>query len=676
MLGFNYKQNSTDILKLEGMVKFSTILHTLRRDKATKKIVTMSVPKTLACIAFALSLMTSAHAQLYRSMDGTGNNISNPEFGATHQPMRIMTSLDYSNGINSPAGWNRANARAVSNEIFASIHDQVDRHGLSSLVWAFGKFIEHDITYFEHDPDDRMYVKVPNCDKFLDPNCSGAQNLVFTRIKSLEGTGHSLENPRNVANYTTAYIDASPIYGSNEETSNWLRTGVNGKLKVSEGNMLPFNTLDGELNGPTDPDAPAIHQPLPGVNRYFVSGDPRVNENLAILSLHTLFVREHNRICDELIRKSPGYTDEALYQKARSMVAGIIQSIVYNEWLPAIGIDLGEYKGYNQFVDPAISNEFCAAGFKIWNTVMTKEFDLLDDFCEPHQMGQWSFNDLMYNPLQILKTNLSPLLKGMAQQRQLDMDCEVIDEIRNFHYNNQGVEIKTDWITQDIMRGRERGIPDYNSLRNQLGLAPIESFEEITDDPGVQATLRKVYNNDLHNIDAWVGMVAERRYPNAILGETMYYLLSDQFRRLRRGDRFYYENDPLLTYEDTEKIHHTTLADVIKRNTDLQFLQDNIFKYDPHCLEIDIENSHLSGQVFPNPVANEMGLSVYSLEAGPATMNIIGALGKVVHTSRIQLDKGVNLMHTYLQDELPSGFYIVQIVKNNAVGNIKFVKSN
>src|SRR5690606_18081701 len=379
-----------------------------------------------------------------------------------------------------------------------------------------------------------------------------------------------------------------------------------------------------------------------------------------------------------LLKKSPGYTDETLYHKARSMVAGIIQSIVYNEWLPSIGVELGEYKGYNYLIDPGITNEFCAAGFKIWNTLMTDQISLTDDFCEPHQMGHLSFNDLMYNPLHILKTNLSPILKGMANQRQLNMDVDVIEDIRNFNYNKNGLQVKSDLITLDIMRGRERGVPDYNSLRRQLGLAPIESFSELTSDPSVQSTLARVYNNDINNIDAWVGMVAEPSFPNPILGETMTILITEQFTRLRRGDRFYLENDPLLTYQETEEVRRTTLSDIIRRNTKLQFLQDNIFKYDPHCLQFEKTSEHLSGQVFPNPVLSvgDMNLSVYSEEEGPAKINILSSFGHVVYQSDTRLDKGMNLIHSSIRNNLPAGLYVVQIVKDKAVGHFKFIKAN
>lgn len=636
----------------------------------------MNVLKPLACIAFALFISSvPSEAQLYRNLDGTGNNIANPNLGAIHHPMRIMTSLDYSNGINTPAGWNRANARTISNEIFSSIQPQDQQHNLTSMVWAFGKFIEHDITYFEHDEEEIITVKVPDCDQFLDPDCSGTQSLILTRAKAVEGTGRSLENPRNTANYTTAFIDASSIYSTDEATAQWLRTGVHGKLKVSEGNMLPFNTTNGELNGPTDPNAPPMNQQLPGTTRYFVSGDPRVNENIAILALNTLFVREHNRLCDELLRQSPGYTDEGLYQKARSMVAGIIQSIFYNEWLPAVGIELDEYHGYNPYVDPTIGNEFGVAGFKIWNSLMTDEFDLLDDFCNPIPMGKISFYDQMFNPMKILKTDLSPILKGLAQQRQQNMDGHVIEEIRNFHFNSNGLEIKTDLITLDIMRGRERGIPDYNRLRILLGLDPVHSFEDITNDPALQSSLKKVYQN-INNIDAWVGMVSEPLYPGSIFGETMHYLLHDQFDRLRRGDRFFYMNDPLLNYEERERVHETTFADVIRRNTDLSFIQDQIFKYDPHCLEFEAERQHLAGQVFPNPVSHEVNVSIYSREEGPGTLRILSSMGGEVHSTPISLKDGINLIHTQVPQDLPSGFYVVQIVQKNTAGSIKFVKTN
>ena len=36
----------------------------------------------------------------------------------------------------------------------------------------------------------------------------------------------------------------------------------------------------------------------------------------------------------------------------------------------------------------------------------------------------------------------------------------------------------------DILRARERGVPRYNEFRRQLGLNPIRTFDDLTDDAG------------------------------------------------------------------------------------------------------------------------------------------------------------------------------------------------
>src|SRR5690606_5224828 len=115
-------------------------------------------------------LPITAFAQWTRSLDGRYNNLEFVEMGSVNEPLRIATSLDYSNGISSPAGWNRANARIISNTLFSSHLNPVDQHDLTNMVWVFGKLIEQDIAYFEQDPDDKMYIDIPRCDPFFDPS--------------------------------------------------------------------------------------------------------------------------------------------------------------------------------------------------------------------------------------------------------------------------------------------------------------------------------------------------------------------------------------------------------------------------------------------------------------------------------------------------------------------------
>ena len=102
-----------------------------------------------------------------------------------------------------------------------------------------------------------------------------------------------------------------------------------------------------------------------------MAGDHRATENPLLSSLQTLWVREHNRICDQLSAQQPGLGDERLYQKARVKVMGLLQHITYNEFLPAVlGDDtITAYKGYSTEI--GIFNEFAAAAYRFSHNMIS-----------------------------------------------------------------------------------------------------------------------------------------------------------------------------------------------------------------------------------------------------------------------------------------------------------------
>jgi len=59
------------------------------------------------------------------------------------------------------------------------------------------------------------------------------------------------EGKREQFNAITAYLDSSNVYGSDDVTAANLRTFINGKLKVSDNNLLPLNENGEHIAGDT-----------------------------------------------------------------------------------------------------------------------------------------------------------------------------------------------------------------------------------------------------------------------------------------------------------------------------------------------------------------------------------------------------------------------------------------
>src|SRR5262249_26820593 len=150
-----------------------------------------------------------------------------------------------------------------------------------------------------------------------DPNSTGKQTMFFFRSKFDPATGTDHNNPRQQVNEITSFIDGSQVYGSDGVRASDLRTHVGGKLLTSAGNLLPFNTfgLPNQNQGPFPND------------QLFVAGDVRSNENIQLTAIQTLFMREHNRLADQIAATqfagrdlSDPTIDEAIYQQARQIV--------------------------------------------------------------------------------------------------------------------------------------------------------------------------------------------------------------------------------------------------------------------------------------------------------------------------------------------------------------------
>ncbi|TWU03418.1 peroxidase [Neorhodopirellula pilleata] len=487
-----------------------------------------------------------------RSIDGTGNNVENPNLGSTREQLIRIADADYADGISEPAGTDRPSAREISNELSEFDGETFSDRNLSAFIYVWGQFIDHDFGLTEEaDVGESFDIEVPTGDPLFDPTGSGEATIPLTRSEFDETTGTSTDNPREQINRLTAFIDGSQVYGSDQATADGLRTFEGGRLVITDDGLLPLGD-DGRV----------------------LAGDVRASENVALTSVQTLFVREHNRLADEIEAADPTLSDEAIYQQARAIVIGEIQAITYNEFLPALlgNRAISRYDGYDASVNPQLATEFSTAAFRFGHSTLNDDVGFFDN--EGRDLfDEIELKDAFFASSLLDETGIDSVLKYEASAQAQEIDLEVVDSLRNFLFGPPGAG-GLDLVALNIQRGRDHGLNDYNSTRKAYGLDAVDSFADITSDTELQGKLETLYG-DVNNIDLWVGLMAEDHVRGASVGELTQTIIADQFERIRDGDRFYYEN--VFEGRELRAIDNTTLADVIERNTNVKGLQDNVF---------------------------------------------------------------------------------------------------
>lgn len=551
----------------------------------------MSMSKKWSEAVFTAALLAGVSAGAgvvqageYRSIDGSGNNIANPTWGETDTRLMRMASPAYEDGFSEPRGGgvllpnSLPSGRAVSNAVSAQSMSVPNKGGVSDWIWQWGQFLDHDLDLTEGaSPAEAFDIIVP----LGDPDFSPAPTIGLNR--SVYDTGTGVTDPRQQVNQITAYIDASNVYGSDQGRADEMRD-VDGKLKTSAGNLLMLN-----VNGL--PNANALGAPEASL---FLAGDVRANEQVALTATHTLFMREHNRLAEELKMRldggdtlliakrdaaiaevGNGVDDEGdfLYQSARKVIGAHLQSITYNEFLPVLLGDgaVGAYGGYDDTVDATISNEFSAAAYRYGHSQLSSEVLLPGD-----PAGSISLQNMFFDAGFIGANGIDSLLHGLALGTAQEVDTLIVDDVRNFLFGPPGAG-GLDIAALDIQRVRDHGLSGLNDTRLDLGLTAFASFLEMTGgDVDLANAFASVYG-DVDEVDLWIGGLAETHVSGALIGETFHHIIADQFFRLREGDRFFYLNDLDHILALAPDFEDTRLSDIIVRNTGISSIQSNVF---------------------------------------------------------------------------------------------------
>lgn len=463
------------------------------------------------------------------SLDGSGNNPDDPALGQAGTVYPREVAANYADGVGEPTA--SPGARYLSNRIFNDTNQNIfSENDVTHWSFVWGQFIDHTIGLRESG--DENFSIAFDVDDPLEEFTNELGEIEMTRSGVASGTGE--DTPREQVNTISSYIDAWAVYGGTDERLDWLRDGpVDGDPTNNDATLLE---VDGYLpTADARPDTEAPEADLMG--RLFadptaavIAGDVRANENIGLTAVQTLLVREHNRIVDSL---PADLDEETKFAVARRIVVAEQQYITYNEFLPAMGVELAAYTGYDSTVDPSITNEFATVGYRAHSqihgeyeaeidrsTITDEEIDALeaggvevtvdDDVVEVAVPLGVAFG----NPGLLVDLGLGNVLAGLASEAAYANDEQIDNQLRSVLFQVPGPDVENpldcldgteiagcfsgvnDLGAIDVMRGYDHGMPTYNDLREAYGLARIDTFTELTgesteefpDDPIIDST--------------------------------------------------------------------------------------------------------------------------------------------------------------------------------------------
>lgn len=532
---------------------------------------------------------------------GMCNNLQHPTWGASLSGFRRILKPIYENGFSTPVGWDRSmryygypkpSSRLVSTTLISTDRVTPDNK-YTHMLMQWGQFLDHDLDHALPSVSSESWDGIDckkSCDYAApcypidippgDPRVKNRRCIDFIRTSSICGSGMTSVffdsiQPREQINQLTSFIDASQVYGFSDELADDLRdlTTDDGLLRVgihSRTNkpLLPFAGNQGM----------DCRRNLSESNtNCFLAGDIRVNEQVGLIAMHTVWLREHNRVARELKSINPHWDGDTIYQEARKVVGAAMQHITYKHWLPHIigeeGMKmLGEFKEYNPNLNPSISNVFATAALRFGHTLINPILHRFDENWKEIPEGHLPLHKAFFSPWRIVdEGGIDPLLRGLItvaaklKKPQENLNSDLTEQLFTSAH-----AVALDLAAMNIHRARDHAIPGYVDFRKFCNMTEVDAFEDLTNeitDPSVLQRLRQLYGHP-GNIDVFVGGILEDQVPGGKVGPLFRCLLVEQFKRLRDGDRFWYENPSSFKPEQLVQIKQYSLAKVLCDNAD------------------------------------------------------------------------------------------------------------
>jgi hypothetical protein len=473
-----------------------------------------------------------------RTVDGSYNDLSSPSMG--------MACTRF--GRNVPPGHGHAeepprlfepNPRTVSNELLLRT-DFKPATTLNVLAAAWLQFETRD--WFSHGTSTDRMIEMPR-----PAGDDWPEDPIRVPSTPADPTAPAGQKAKSFLNTETHWWDASQIYGSTPEFQAAIRTGADGKVRIDADGFIDI-----------DPSAVGASG---GEDGWW----------LGLELMATIFMREHNAICDRLKSAYSQWSDDMLFNKARLVNAALIAKIHTVEWTPAIlghpalqigmranwfGLagervkDLVGRLGTSELVSgiPGSPTAHHAAPYAITEDFVTvyRMHPLIPDDYEfisvdkaPHL--HCSFDEIhgVSNSRGVLKSvgaGNALYSLGVAHPGAVTLH----NSPRFMHRFDRTDKLTIDLIAVDLLRSRERGVPRYNEFRRLLRLAPAATFDDISGgDPATARQLDEIYGGDIEQVDTSVGMFGEPLPRGFGFSDTAFRIFVLMASRRLKSDRFY-----------------------------------------------------------------------------------------------------------------------------------------
>ncbi len=479
-----------------------------------------------------------------RTLSGIGNNLEDPTDGVADEEFIRITDARY--GVpeyaTDPATGQQVKVNLAVNPVFQGLDPRSisnvigtqeadlpqQANGGTIFFMAFGQYVDHGLDFIAKGGSGTIQIGAPGTG--FGPGSTNPADLTRASVVGYDANGVPLHT-----NKTSNFIDQNQAYGSNELVGIFLREpdgqgGVTAHLAFGapdpsnpDFELLPTlrELIHAHWDNDTDFGAMTFREAYPGLVvdgvitpsmvrglyenfmgtgqpllldlnpfisplDHIVAGDGRVNENITLTSIHTVWARNHNFHVDNLIDQGFTGTPEQVFQAAKIINEAEYQRVVYTEYADAL---LGGMRGsgshghdeYNPDASAAISHEFAAAAFRFGHSLVSETITVIGDDGEPRQvrlfdafLNPTSNGEFLVTPEQMsamgyqpqpgyAEYGAAPIIAGIVTQPAEEVDANIVGAIRN-----DLVRISADLFAFNVARGRDVGLGTMNQVRKSL----------------------------------------------------------------------------------------------------------------------------------------------------------------------------------------------------------------